>query len=108
MFTTSRFCGDSTPDLNQQPGLGRLSSLVCVCFRVCVLSFGLDISETVVFSMKGNALKQLITPPRNCGGVIFSLQCVCVCVCVCVSVSVCLLVNEIPSKLMHRFGCHFR
>ena len=31
----------------------------------------------------------LITPPRNRGGVIFSLQFVCVYVCVCVCVSVC-------------------
>ena len=56
----------------------------------------------------------IITPPRNRGGVIFSLQFVCVCVCVCVCVSVCLsvcpalLVNKIPAEQMNRFGRGFR
>ena len=31
----------------------------------------------------------ILTPPQNCGGVIFSLQFVCLCVCVCVCLSVC-------------------
>ena len=48
----------------------------------------------------------LFTPPRNRGGVIFSLQCVCVsvCVCVCVCVRPDILVNKIPAERMHRFG----
>ena len=53
---------------------------------------------------------KLITPPRNRGGVIFSLQFVCVCVClsVCVSVGPALLVNKIPAERMHRFERGFR
>ena len=43
-----------------------------------------------------------LTPPRNHGGVIFSLQFVCVSVCV--SVRLCLWTNE----RMNRFGCGFR
>ena len=64
----------------------------------------------------------IITPPRNRGGVIFVLQFVCVClslcVCVCVCVYVCLsvglsvcpalLVNKIPVERMHGFGRGFR
>ena len=47
----------------------------------------------------------LFTPPRNRGGVIFSLQFVCVSVCLCVHVCVCpaLLLNKIPAERMHRF-----
>ena len=58
------------------------------------------------------------TPPRNRGGVIFSLQFVCVSVCLCVCVSVCLcvcvsvcpalFVNKIPAERMHRFRRGFR
>ena len=48
----------------------------------------------------------IITPPRNCGVVTFSLQFVCVCVCVCVCLT--LLVNKIPAERMHRFGRGFR
>ena len=54
---------------------------------------------------------KVITPPRNRGGLIFSLQFVCVCVCVSVCLSVCvsgILVNEIPAERMHRFGRGFR
>ena len=47
-----------------------------------------------------------ITPPRNRGGVIFSLQFVSVCVCVCVCPT--LLVNEIPAERMNRLGRGFR
>ena len=54
----------------------------------------------------------VVTPPRNRGGVIFSLQfvlvSVCVCVCVCVCVRPDILVNEIPAEWMHRFGRGFR
>ena len=46
------------------------------------------------------------TPPRNRGGVIFSLQFVCVSVCL--SVYPALLVIKIPAKRMHRFGRDFR
>ena len=46
-----------------------------------------------------------ITPPRNRGGVIFSLQFVCVSVCLCVCPA--LLVNKIPTERMHRFGRGF-
>ena len=45
------------------------------------------------------------TPPRNRGGVIFSLQFVSVCVCL--SVCPALLVNKIPAERMHRFGRNF-
>ena len=47
-----------------------------------------------------------LTPPRNRGGVIFSLQFVCVSVCLCVCLSVCptRLVNKIPAERMHRFA----
>ena len=51
----------------------------------------------------------IVTPPRNRGGVIFSLQfvCVCVCVCVCLCVYPTLLVNKIPAERMLRFGRNF-
>ena len=48
----------------------------------------------------------IVTPPRNRGGVIFSLQFVCVSVCL--SVCPALLVNKIPAERMHRFGRGFR
>ena len=52
----------------------------------------------------------MITPPRDRGGVIFSLQfdsvCVCVCLSICLSVS--LSVNKIPAERMHRFRLGFR
>ena len=44
-------------------------------------TFGLLKAKSIIF-----------TPPRNRGGVIFSLQFVCVSVCVCVCLSVCLSV----------------
>ena len=47
-----------------------------------------------------------VTPPRNRGGVIFSLQFVCVSVCV--SVCPAPLVNKIPAERMHRIGRGFR
>ena len=47
----------------------------------------------------------VFTPPRNRGGVIFSLQFVCVSVCL--SVCPALLVNKIPAERMHRFGRGF-
>ena len=74
------------------------------------------------YDLKGNDIswiniiweyKWFFTPPRNRGGVIFSLQfvclCVCVCVCVCVRVcvSVCQSVNKIPAKRKHQFGRSF-
>ena len=49
-----------------------------------------------------------ITPPRNCGGVIFSPQFVCVCVSVCLCICPIILVNNIPAERMHRFGRGFR
>ena len=54
--------------------------------------------------------KKNFTPPRNRGGIIFSLQFVCVCVCVSVCISVCpaVLVNKIPAEQMNRFGRGFR
>ena len=48
-------------------------------------------------------LNAVFTPPRNRGGVIFSLQFVCVSVCVSG-----FLVNKIPAERMHRFGRGFR
>ena len=48
----------------------------------------------------------IVTPPRNRGGVIFSLQFVCVSVCL--SVCPAILVNKIPAERMHRFGRGFR
>ena len=39
----------------------------------------------------GVVVTVVVTPPRNRGGAIFSLQFVCVCVCACVCTSVCLL-----------------
>ena len=51
------------------------------------------------------------TPPRNRGGVIFSMHFVCVCVSVCVSVCLCVycfLVNKIPAERMYRFELDFR
>ena len=47
-------------------------------------------------------LSSFFTPPRNRGGVIFSLQFVCVSVCVCVRPD--MLVNKIPAEKMHQFG----
>ena len=54
-----------------------------------------------------NVCFSVVTPPRNRGGVIFSLQFVCVSVCLCVYVSG-ILVNKIPAERMHRFGRSFR
>ena len=56
-----------------------------------------------------------VTPPRNRGGIMFSLQfvflyvCVCMYVCVSVCTSVCffLLVNKIPAERKHQFGRGF-
>ena len=48
----------------------------------------------------------LIPPPRNRGGVIFSLQFVCVSVCL--SVCPALLLNKSPAEQMHQFGRGFR
>ena len=52
-----------------------------------------------------NAFSWICTPPRNRGGVIFSLQFVCVSVCLWVCPA--LLLNKIPAKRMNRFGREF-
>ena len=51
-------------------------------------------------------IQQIITPPRNRGEVLFSLQFVCVCVCLCVCPA--LLVIKIPAERMYRYGRVFR
>ena len=65
----------------------------------------------VIYIFRVFIQKRIFTPPRNRGGVIFSLQFVCVSVCVCVCVCVCvrpdILVNKIPAERMHRFGRSF-
>ena len=68
----------------------------------------------VVWNIRSFAIDLIfVTPPRNRGGVIFSLQSVCVsvCLCVCVCLSVCVsgfLVNKIPAERMNRFRRGFR
>ena len=114
-------------------------SLVHERFSQCVVGYGavfvwirLSLTTDVTPSLENHVTQRSIynternsecvqfffTPPRNRGGVIFSLQfvcvsvCLCVCVCVCLSVclSVCpaLLVNKIAAERMHRFGRGFR
>ena len=58
---------------------------VCLCVHIsrCVLM--------CIFHISIILDKTFFTPPRNRGGVIFSLQFVCVCVFVCVCLCVCLL-----------------
>ena len=75
--------------------------------KIFLLSF--KVMDVEVFAFSECFLVCLFfTPPRNRGGVIFSLLFVCVCVCVCVSVCPALLVNIIPAERMHRFGRGFR
>ena len=63
---------------------------------------------TQVYQTESSAQRNtVITPPRNRGGVIFSLQFVCVCVCLSVCVSG-FLVNKISAERMNRFGRGFR
>ena len=57
-------------------------------------------SEQFLFFLIFSGVVIVITPPRNCGEVIFSLQfvCVCVCVCVCLSVQLCLWTKFQPNQ----------
>ena len=56
---------------------------------------------------------RIMIPPRNHGGVVFSMQlfrpsvCYIVCVIVCVCLSVSLSVNNIQAERMHQLGCGF-
>ena len=66
-------------------------------------------ARNIVFTLKNETFDIFITPPRNRGGVILSLQFVCVCVCL--SVCLCVryfLVNKIPAERMNRCGRGFR
>ena len=78
---------------------------------IALISDHVPVESFIAFYGTNQAKKNYITPPRNRGGVIFSLQfvCVSVCVLVCVCVCVCpaLLVNKIPAERMHRFGRDF-
>ena len=76
--------------------------MLCKCKTAVLVWFN-------VFLVQYDIYISVFTPPRNRGGVIFSLQFVCVCVCVCLSVCVSrFLVNKIPTKRMNRFGRGFR
>ena len=87
-----------------------------VSFEICMYcvlnAYTIKIAKFAVFFIKSffNVCVRdggsffVFTPPRNRGGVIFSLQFVCVCVCLSGS----FLVNKIPAERIHRFGRGFR
>ena len=60
---------------------------------------GYDFDSSNILNVE--SLLPFITPPRNRGGGIFSLQIVCLCVCPAV------LVNKIPAEGIHQFGRSF-
>ena len=87
-----------------------LSSLVVTNAFTCIHKIHI-LHETRI-KQNNILINSIFTPPRNRGGVIFSLQfvclCVCVCVCMCVCLSVCPFVNKMPIKPLHRFRRGYR
>ena len=64
-------------------------TLVWITFKEPEKSTFITLKIVLLFNV---LMMSVITPPRNRGGVIFSLQFVCVSVCLCVCVSVCVSV----------------